>query len=98
MKGSSDGRGKHYPITQFTLWQWEGECDDEWHYHTNSGHAVNVDLLGLSDPDPENCGFGKTNEISEQVVQMTDVEVAAFLSETGIDPVGTEAQMGGSGP
>ena len=47
---------EHYPITQFVKWQWMGECDDAWHYHASSGHAINSQLLRLT--DPENCRYG----------------------------------------
>ena len=90
--------GAQYPIAQFTLWQWDGECDDVWHYHTNSGHAVNLELTGIGDPDPENCGFGKLSEITSYNTWMTRSQIDAFYELTGINPAANEAQMGGSGP
>ena len=90
--------GAQYPIAQFTLWQWDGECDDAWHYHTSSGHAVNLELTGMGDPDPENCGFGKLSEITSYNTWMTQSQMDTFYELTGINPAGNEAQMGGSGP
>jgi len=87
-----------YPISQFTLWKWIGECDDSWHYHTATGHAVSTSLNGIGDPDPDNCGFGKVGEIGVQDVWMPKSMVDAFHELTGIDPLVSEAQMGGSGP
>ena len=87
-----------YPITQFTLWKWIGECDDAWHYHTGTGHAVNLELGGMGDPDPNNCGYGKVTNLPAQTTWMTQSTVDAFIELTGINPVGTDAQMGGSGP
>ena len=90
--------GQQYPITQFTLWQWQGECDDDWHYHTPSGNAINLELIGTGDPDPNNCGFGKVSELEPEFVSMKQNQIDAFKGLTDIDPVGNEAQMGGSGP
>ncbi|QDI89488.1 hypothetical protein Nisw_08110 [Candidatus Nitrosopumilus sp. SW] len=90
--------GVQYPISQFTLWQWDGECDNAWHYHTNSGHAVNLELTGIEDPDPENCGFGKVSEVPSYNTWLTQSQVDAFYELTGVNPAGNEAQMGGSGP
>jgi len=92
--------GKDYPITQFTLWQWQGECDDSWHYHTPTANAVEIETLtGKSDPDFNNCGFGKTSSIFISTFWATHQELQAFQDNTGIDPVGNgEAQFGGQGP
>lgn len=90
--------GASFPIAQFTLWKWVGECDDSWHYHTGTGHAVNFDLSGMGDPDPNNCGFGKVNSLPITDVWMTRDKIDAFYELTGINPSVSEAQMGGSGP
>ena len=92
--------GKDYPITQFTLWQWQGECDDSWHYHTPTANAVEIETLtGKSDPDFNNCGFGKTSSIFISTFWATPQQLQAFRDNTGIDPVGNgEAQFGGQGP
>jgi len=90
--------GEQYPITQFTTWKWQGECDDAWHYHTNSGHAINLNLLGLPDPDPEECGYGKVSDIDISFVHWNREQVDAFKDLFGINPVGSEAMLGGEGP
>ena len=88
-----------YPISQFTLWQWEGECNDQWHYHSSTGHAISLDgITGIPDPDPENCGFGKVSDFSNLTGWMSQSEIDNFKELTGYDPLVSEAMMGGSGP
>lgn len=89
--------GQDYPVAQFTLWRWPGECDDAWHNHTPIGHAVNLELTGMSDPDQENCGWGKTSELSPQNIFVPQSMVEVFQSKTGVDPTINEAMLGGDG-
>ncbi|NNL58032.1 MAG: hypothetical protein HKP31_00935, partial [Nitrosopumilus sp.] len=90
---------QQYPISQFTLWQWEGECDDQWHYHSPTGHAVALDgITGIPDPDQENCGFGMVSSFPNLTAWMSQSEIDNFKSQTGYDPLNSEAMMGGSGP
>jgi len=77
----------YYPIAQFSEWKRVGECNDAWHYHTDFGYAINTEISSLGDPDPNQCGFGKTSEIPLTQVSMTDEEINIFESETGIDPL-----------
>ena len=86
----------HYPVGQFQQWRWPGECDDAWHIHTLTGHAVNLGLTGMSDPDPDNCGWGKTSELLKIEIQIPISEWNAFKAKTGFDPV-NEPAMGGDG-
>ena len=88
----------YYPISQFTLWKWIGECDDSWHYHTPTGHAVSSSLNGIGDPEPNNCGFGKVGELQVIDTWMPKSKADAFHELTGVDPNVSEAQIGGSGP
>jgi len=90
--------GAQFPISQFTIWQWLGECDDAWHYHTQTGNAVNINLKGKADPDPNNCGFGKVNEIQKKIIQITQEQRDSFIEYTDINPLGNEPIYGGSGP
>ncbi len=90
---------QQYPISQFTLWQWEGECDDQWHYHSSTGHAVAFDgITGIPDPDQENCGFGKVSSFPNLSGWMSQSEIDNFKAKTGYDPLNSEAMIGGSGP
>jgi len=89
--------GIQFPVSQFTLWKWIGECDDTWHYHTNTGHAVSLDsLTGIPDPDQENCGFGKVGEVFVGTSFMSQAEIDKFRKLTGYDPLTNEVMMGGS--
>lgn len=89
--------GIQFPVSQFTLWKWTGECDDAWHYHTNTGQAVSLDsLTGIPDPDQENCGFGKVGEVFVGTSFMSQAEIDKFRKLTGYDPLTNEAMMGGS--
>ena len=89
--------GINFPISQFTLWKWTGECDDMWHYHTPAGHAIAVDgITGISDPDQENCGFGKVGYVFVNTWFMSQSEIDRFKDRTNTDPLQTEPMMGGS--
>jgi hypothetical protein len=89
--------GKQYPISQFTLWKWAGECDDAWHFHTNTGQAISLDSkTGISDPDLQNCGFGKVGEIFVSTVFMSKDQIDKFRKLTGYDPLTSKAMTGGS--
>ena len=50
------------------------------------------------DPDPNNCGFGKTSTLPIFDSWVTQNQIDAFHEMTGINPISSEAQMGGSGP
>ena len=87
----------YYPISQFTIWKWTGECDDAWHYHTSFGQAISADgVTGIVDPDQDNCGFGKVGEVFIGTVFMTQDEINKFREKTGTDPLSNEAMHGGS--
>ena len=90
--------GNYYPITQFTTWKWQGECDSQWHYHSPTGHAVDLKFNGVSDPDPDECGFGKVAEIEKKVISITQDQANAFEELTGVNPIGNVAVLGGEGP
>ncbi len=90
--------GGYFPIAQFSTWQWEGECDDATHYHSNSGHAVSATLQTMGDPDPNECGYGKISQLPISVISMSDADVQGFIELTNIDPRNNEAMFGGSGP
>ena len=87
----------HYPISQFAVWKWTGECDDAWHYHTPTTKAISVDgETGIVDPDQENCGFGKVGEVFVGTWFMSQTEIDKFREKTDSDPLENEAMMGGS--
>ena len=90
--------GINFPISQFALWKWTGECDDSWHYHTPTGHAIAIDgITGIPDPDQENCGFGKVGSGSFAATSfMSQSEIDKFKDRTNSDPLTNEAMMGGS--
>ena len=86
-----------YPISQFTMWKWTGECDDAWHYHTPTTQAISTDgETGIVDPDQENCGFGKVGEVFVGTWFMSQAEIDKFREKTDSDPLTNEAMMGGS--
>ena len=86
-----------FPISQFALWKWTGECDDAWHYHTPTSQAISIDgLTGILDPDQENCGFGKVGEVQITTTFMSQDEIDKFRELTDSDPLENEAMMGGS--
>jgi hypothetical protein len=89
--------GVQYPISQFTSWKWTGECDDVWHFHTSSTHAISIDgQTDIPDPDQENCGFGKIAESQITTAFMSQDQIDKFRELTGIDPLENEAMTGGS--
>ena len=89
--------GVQYPISQFTIWKWTGECDDAWHYHPSFGQAVSIDgITGIVDPDQDNCGFGKVGQVFIGLAFMTQDEIDKFREKTGTDPLSNEAMHGGS--
>ncbi|MBT8173789.1 MAG: hypothetical protein KJN83_07035, partial [Nitrosopumilus sp.] len=86
-----------YPISQFTMWKWTGECDDAWHYHTPTAQAISADgETGIVDPDQENCGFGKVGEVFVGTWFMSQDQIDKFRERTDSDPLTNEAMMGGS--
>jgi len=44
------------------------ECDGEEHWHPGPNGAINLRGMAVPDPDPNNCGFGKTSEVPILVV------------------------------
>lgn len=89
--------GQLFPVSQFTLWKQPGECDNAWHYHTNTGQAVSFDsLTKISDPDQANCGFGKAGVIFVTSAYLSQAQIDKFKKLTGYDPLTGEAMMGGS--
>jgi len=89
--------GIEFPISQFALWKWTGECDDVWHYHTPTGHAIAIDgVTGISDPDQANCGFGKVGHVFAVTSFMSQSEIDKFKDRTNSNPLTNEAMMGGS--
>ncbi|QLH02597.1 hypothetical protein C5F47_02985 [Nitrosopumilus cobalaminigenes] len=89
--------GIQFPISQFTIWKWSGECDDAWHYHTPTAQAISADgETGIVDPDQENCGFGKVGEVFVGTWFMSQDEIDKFRDRTDSDPLTNEAMMGGS--
>ncbi|WP_371504749.1 hypothetical protein [Nitrosopumilus adriaticus] len=89
--------GIHFPISQFTIWKWTGECDDAWHYHTPTSQAIAVDgITGIIDPDQENCGFGKVGEVQLGTTFMSQDQIRTFRDRADADPLSNEPMMGGS--
>ena len=89
--------GIYYPISQFTIWKWTGECDDTWHYHTPTTQAIAVDgETGIIDPDQENCGFGKVGEVQMATTFMSQDQIKKFRDRADSDPLTNEAMVGGS--
>ncbi|NND86746.1 MAG: hypothetical protein HKM23_05410 [Nitrosopumilus sp.] len=89
--------GIHFPISQFTIWKWTGECDDAWHYHTPTSQAIAVDgITGIIDPDQENCGFGKVGEVQLGTTFMSQDQIRKFRDRADADPLSNEPMMGGS--
>ena len=87
----------HYPVAQFQTWRWPGECDDQWHVHTPTGHAVNLGLTGMSDPDLNDCGWGKTSELNGEFIEVPESVVEAFSKKTGTNPMHSTPADGGDG-
>ena len=89
--------GIQFPISQFTIWKWTGECDDAWHYHTPTSQAIAIDgVTGIIDPDQENCGFGKVGEVQVSTTFMSKEQIEKFRDRTDSDPLTNEAMTGGS--
>jgi len=89
--------GIQFPISQFAIWKWTGECDDAWHYHTPTAQAISADgETGIVDPDQENCGFGKVGEVYVGTWFMSQDEIDKFRDRTDSDPLTNEAMTGGS--
>lgn len=89
--------GIHFPISQFTMWKWTGECDDAWHFHTPTTQAISIDgVTGITDPDQENCGFGKVGEVKVSTTFMSQEQIKKFRDRTDSDPLTNEAMTGGS--
>ena len=89
--------GIQFPISQFAMWKWTGECDDAWHYHTPTTQAISIDgETGIIDPDQENCGFGKVGEVQVTTTFMSPEQIKKFRDLTDSDPLTNEAMMGGS--
>ncbi|MGY5147971.1 MAG: hypothetical protein ACW9W4_08230 [Candidatus Nitrosopumilus sp. bin_7KS] len=89
--------GIHFPLSQFAMWKWTGECDDAWHYHTPTTQAIAIDgVTGITDPDQENCGFGKVGEVQVATTFMSQEQIQKFRDRTDSDPLTNEAMTGGS--
>lgn len=75
--------GKNYPKFQFHKSNPEGHnaCGAE-HWHA-SQKVVNLNepYSPTTDPDPNACGFGKTGEVPEKIVSVTEEVATKFFGE-----------------
>lgn len=73
--------GEWYPTSQFVV-HLDNSCEQK-HYHTESGKAISIELDAITDPAPEQCGFGTTSELLKNFKMMTQDQIDAWEDATG---------------
>lgn len=68
---------KCYPTPQFHVGQ-PDNCKAT-HWHANVGSAVALDGTKTADPNPHECGYGKTTEVPAGVVRLSPDQAAPFI-------------------